>query len=100
MQGTPRAPAGKGPDSSPFAESDWERVGQTVRTFRELRGFKPDQFASENDISRPYLANIEAGRKKLTNVMLARFAKTLGIEQIAIMRPAALSDAQEIPRGA
>ncbi|SLH42168.1 Predicted transcriptional regulator [Mycobacteroides abscessus subsp. abscessus] len=54
---------------------------------RELRGYKPDPFASAIGISRPYLANIEAGRKKLTNVILARAAQALGVEQIAIMRP-------------
>lgn len=72
--------------SSPFVESDWERVGETLRTLRELRGFKPDEFASAIGISRPYLANIEAGRKKLTNILLARAADQLKVEQIAIMR--------------
>lgn len=62
------------------------RVGATLRTLRELRGYKPDEFASEIGISRPYLANIEAGRKKLTNVLLARAAAALEVEQIAIMR--------------
>lgn len=65
---------------------EWVRVGATLRTLRELRGFKPDPFASAIGISRPYLANIEAGRKKLTNVILARAAVALAVEQIAIMR--------------
>lgn len=84
-----RPTSGKGDGRSPFAESDWERVGETLRTIRELRGFKPDEFASAVGISRPYLANIEAGRKKLTNVLLARAAAHLKVPQIAIMRPAA-----------
>lgn len=67
---------------------EWVRVGATLRTLRELRGFKPDAFASAINISRPYLANIEAGRKKLTNVILARAAEQLQVEQIAIMCPA------------
>lgn len=79
---------GKGEGRSPFLESDWERVGETLRTMRELRGFKPDEFASAIGISRPYLANIEAGRKKLTNILLARAAVLLKVEQIAIMRAA------------
>lgn len=66
---------------------EWGRIGATLRTIRELRGFKPDQFASEIGISRPYLANIEAGRKKLTDILLARAARALQVEQIAIMRP-------------
>jgi transcriptional regulator with XRE-family HTH domain len=53
-------------------DPEWVRIGATLRTLRELRGEKPDPFASAIGISRPYLANIEAGRKKLTNVLLAR----------------------------
>lgn len=66
-------------------DPEWVRIGATLRTLRELRGFKPDPFASGIGISRPYLANIEAGRKKLTNVLLARAADKLQVEQIAIM---------------
>lgn len=67
--------------------TDQDRVGATLRTMRELRGFKPDQFASAIGISRPYLANIEAGRRPLSNILLARAAAALQIEQIAIMLP-------------
>ena len=42
-----------------------ERVGATLRTIRELRGFTVDELAREIGISRPYLANIEAGRKRV-----------------------------------
>ncbi|MFI8660131.1 helix-turn-helix domain-containing protein [Rhodococcus qingshengii] len=80
--------AGKGQASSPFVESDWVRVGGTLRTLRELRGYSPGQFAEALQISRPYLVNIESGRKKLTNILLARAAETLRVEQIAIMRRA------------
>lgn len=66
-------------------DPEWVRIGTTLRTIRELRGFKPDPFASSIGISRPYLANIEVGRKKLTNVLLARAAAQLQVEQIAIM---------------
>lgn len=66
--------------------TELQRIGATLRHFRELRGFKPDQFASEIGISRPYLANIEAGRRPLSNVLLARAARVLQIEQLAIMR--------------
>ena len=64
------------------------RVGATLRHFRELRGYKPEQFAKEIGISRPYLANIEAGRRSLSNVLLARAAVTLRVDQMAIMVPA------------
>lgn len=62
------------------------RIGETLRTLREKSGYKPDEFASELGISRPYLANIEAGRKPLTQVLLARAAKALGVRQLAIVR--------------
>lgn len=65
---------------------DVERVGATLKTIRELRGFKPDEFASEIGISRSHLMNIEAGRKKLSEVLLARAANVLQVPQIAIMR--------------
>ncbi|GAA5143262.1 hypothetical protein GCM10023340_08260 [Nocardioides marinquilinus] len=52
-----------------------------------MRGFKPDQFASEIGISRPYLANIEAGRKPLTEVLLARISGVLMVAPLVIVRP-------------
>jgi len=63
----------------------WERVGATLRTTRELRGLKPDQLANRLGISRSYLANIEAGRKKLTPELLAKACSVLDIPQIAIL---------------
>jgi transcriptional regulator with XRE-family HTH domain len=76
------------PSTEKTLDPEWVRVGATLRTIRELRGYKPDPFASSIGISRPYLANIEAGRKKLTNVILARAADALKVDQIAIMLPA------------
>lgn len=63
-----------------------QRVGATLRTLRELRGYKPDQLATLMGISRSYLANIEAGRKPLSEVLLARAASSLGVAQVAIIR--------------
>ncbi|MCP2195685.1 helix-turn-helix transcriptional regulator [Williamsia deligens] len=68
------------------------RVGNTLRVMREMRGYRPDDFASSIGISRPYLANIEAGRKHLTDVLLARAAKALDVPQIAIRRPDVVLD--------
>lgn len=69
------------------APTEAERVGATLRTIRELRGFTVDELAREIGISRPYLANIEAGRKPLSDVLLAKVANTLRVRQLAIMRP-------------
>lgn len=62
------------------------RIGATIRQLRQMRGFKPDEFANEIVISRPYLANIEAGRKPVTEVLLARISEALGVEQVVIVR--------------
>ncbi|MFI9507544.1 helix-turn-helix domain-containing protein [Nocardia sp. NPDC052566] len=78
---------GRHSTSAPLLESDWQRVGTTLRTLRELRGLPPATLADHLGISRAYLCNIEAGRKRLTNILLARAASVLNVPQIAIMRP-------------
>lgn len=64
-----------------------ERVGATLRTLREKEGWKLGDFATQLDISYAYLSNIEAGRKRLPNHLLARAAKLLGCTPIAIRHP-------------
>lgn len=66
---------------------EWIRTGSTIREFRELRGVKADELANGIGISRPYLANIEAGRKRLSPEHAARIASFLHIRQISILRP-------------
>ena len=75
-------------DNGSSVKPEDRRVGATLRHFRELRGYKPEQFAELMGISRPYLANIEAGRRTLNNILLARAAELLTVEQVAIMVPA------------
>lgn len=62
------------------------RMGATIKQIRQMRGYKPDDFANKIGISRPYLANIEAGRKPLTEVLLARITNILDVDQIVIVR--------------
>lgn len=76
---------------------DDERVGATLRQFRELRGVKVDDLATRMNISRAYLANIEAGRKRLTPILLARAASELHVPQIAIMRAEGADDLAPMP---
>lgn len=73
--------------TSKAPQDSWERVGATLRMARELRGLTPDELAGQMGISRPYLANIEAGRKRLTPQMLAKAAEALQIRQIDILAP-------------
>lgn len=68
------------------------RVGATVREFRERAGWRADQFANEIGISRPYLSNIEAGRKPITKKLVGRISVALNIPQIAIVRPDVFAD--------
>lgn len=67
-------------------QAEHEHQGVALRTIRELRGMTVDQLAAEMGISRPYLANIEAGRKKLSQVLLAKAADALAVPQIALVR--------------
>lgn len=71
---------------APLERAERIRIGATIRTYREMRGFKPDEFACEINISRPYLANIEAGRKPLTEVLLSRISTALDVRPISVVR--------------
>jgi DNA-binding XRE family transcriptional regulator len=62
-----------------------ERVGATLREFREKCGYKPDEAANLVPISRSYLVNIEAGRKPVTRILVARFAAIYNVRQAAIV---------------
>jgi transcriptional regulator with XRE-family HTH domain len=62
------------------------RIGETLRVIREMRGYKQDELATELGISRPYYANIEAGRKPLTEQLLLRASCALAVRPIAIIR--------------
>ena len=46
-----------------------------------------DQLATAVGKSRPYIANIEAGRKPLPAKLLPRIAAALHVPQIAILAP-------------
>lgn len=63
------------------------RIGATCKGFREKAGLKVGQAANGLDISYAYLSNIEAGRKPLTEVLLARMAQLYRVEPAAIVRP-------------
>lgn len=81
-------------------ESDPQRVGETLKTMRELRGVTPLRMAKALGISRSYVYNLESGRKPLTYVLLARAAEFLDVPQIAIMRPECAADNDATEAGA
>lgn len=63
------------------------RIGATVRQLREARHVSLDELANVIRKSRPYLSNIEAGRKPLTPELLKLIADALAVRPISIVRP-------------
>ena len=66
--------------SSPRVSSSNEediRVGATIKALREARGLTQEQLAQRAQLSRPYLANVEVGRKRLSVRAAARVADAL-----------------------
>ncbi len=64
-----------------------QRVGATIREMRTMRGLTQDQLSNAALISRAYLANIEAGRKKAGGKAVARIAAALAVPQMSLIRP-------------
>lgn len=69
------------------------RVGATLRALREKSGLRVAEMANALLISYSYLSNIEAGRKPLTPVLLAKAAGVLAVPQVAIAKPELTADA-------
>lgn len=64
------------------------RIGATIRQMREMRGMTQEQLSRSCILSRAYVANIEAGRKRPSTKAVARLAVALQVPQIAIMATA------------
>lgn len=73
------------PPTSSELPSELVRVGATIKAFRELRGMTQEQLSQASYLSRAYVANIEAGRKKASMKAVARIATALQVPQISIM---------------
>lgn len=63
------------------------RVGATVKQMREMRGMTQEHLSRAALLSRAYVANIEAGRKKPSTKAIARIAAALQVPQISIIAP-------------
>lgn len=81
-------------DTASTATED-ERIGETLRVLRERRGYTRNQLADLMGISRPQLSNIEAGRRKLDEIRLARAADALECRPLAIRRPDVPADDED-----
>ena len=67
--------------------SEIVRVGATIRQMREMRGMTQEQLSQASMLSRAYVANVEAGRKRLSQKAVARIAEALHVPQISIIVP-------------
>lgn len=74
-------------------DPDSIRVGATIKALREARGLTQEQLARRAQLSRPYLANVEVGRKRLSVRAAARVAAALAVPQIALIAPEAGGEA-------
>ena len=63
---------------------DPKRVGATAKALREANGWALGKFAVQIPMTHGHLANIEAGRKKLTPEKARRIADVLGVPLAAI----------------
>ena len=61
------------------------RIGATIREMRQMRGMTQDQLSQSAMLSRAYVANIEAGRKRPSMKAVARIAEALHVPQISII---------------
>jgi transcriptional regulator with XRE-family HTH domain len=80
--GTPRKQS-----PTPRPDDELVRMGATIRAIREKSGASVDELANAVGVSRPQMSNVEAGRRRISNVLLARIAEALSVPQIAIMWP-------------
>lgn len=74
---------------------EWERMGATLREVRILQGFTADELANGIGKSRPYVANIEAGRKPLTPMLATKAARFLKVPRAALVSSTYVEDETE-----
>ena len=63
------------------------RLGATIRALREARGMTQERLSRDSMLSRAFVANVEAGRKKPSMKAIARIAEALVVPQISLIRP-------------
>lgn len=64
---------------------DPTRVGATIKALREAHGWARGKFAARIGLSYGHLANIEAGRKRLTHEKARQVADALGVPLAAVV---------------
>lgn len=62
-----------------------ERFGRRVRELREQAGLSQDALAAKSQISRPYLAEIETGRRNPSLTIVEAIAKGLKVSIVDLL---------------
>jgi len=76
-----RAKAHPDQETVPIAVADALLAGQSpIRVWREYRGLTQEQLAHAASIRRPYVAQLEAGRRRGSMAVLGRIANALAVE--------------------
>lgn len=70
--------------TSPAPDPEAVRLGATICALRRANGLKTIELARGTGYSRPYLANVEAGRKMASPELCRKVADFLGIPLAAI----------------
>ena len=74
-----------------------ENFGEKLRLLREHHGLTYRQLAAQLGVDNSHLANIEAGRKPLTRILLAKIASALNVRQASIVPAGYFADETEVP---
>ena len=74
------------PNTTPNTRSEWERMGAPLREYRLINDVGVQELANKLGISYSYLANIEAGRKRLTPGLATKAAAFFKVPRIAFVR--------------
>lgn len=69
-----------GSRAAAFADQICERIGAEVRGAREGAGMPQAELGRRAGLSRPSVANLEAGRQDITAARLAMVARVLGLD--------------------
>jgi len=60
-------------------------IGVNVRRLRKARGLSQEALAAECDIDMRYLGGIERGQENPSVAVIARIAKSLGVQATALL---------------
>jgi transcriptional regulator with XRE-family HTH domain len=61
-------------------------IGERVRQLRLRAGLSQEALANETDISRSYVAEVEAGRRNISIVLICEIARALQVEPFQLLR--------------